>query len=70
MQVRYTFEVMVWVPDGSELGEGRAIILPNGEWVKPWVVMELNDDQDLTHSQLIEAGMDCDDLVISREVMP
>lgn len=55
MIINYTLTGSIEVPEGSKLSETEtAIILPNGDWIKPWDIWELNDVQDLTYDQLAE----------------
>jgi len=59
MLVRITLEATISLPDGTRFPEqGRAFTLPNGDWVKPWIVLELNDSEDLKFTQLGELGID------------
>lgn len=63
MIVKVTLEAMITLPEGTQwpsFGEigSRAFTLPNGDIVKPWVVLELNDLHDLTYTQLEEMGID------------
>jgi hypothetical protein len=62
MIVKVTLEAMITFPEGTKwpsFGEigSRAFTLPNGDTVKPWVVMELNDLDDLKFTQLEELGI-------------
>ena len=47
-------------------GQGGTIILPNGDELKSFLVLELNEEEDLTTQQLEERGCSCED--ISREI--
>jgi len=63
MMVKVTLEAMITLPEGTKwpsFGEigSRAFTLPNGDWVKPWIVLELNDSEDLKFTQLGELGID------------
>lgn len=63
MMVKVTLEAMITLPKGTQMpsfGEigSRALTLPNGDWVKPWIVLELNDGDDLKFTQLEEMGID------------
>jgi hypothetical protein len=70
MIIRYTIEASVVVPDGTVLGSGdREIVLPTGESLKPYVVLELNDDRDLTHTEEDALGVAHDDLVLAKEIV-
>lgn len=59
MIVRVKLEALIELPEGTIIPEeGRAFTLPNGDWVKPWVVLERNDDGDMDFGQLVDAGID------------
>ena len=59
MFIRVKLEALVELPEGTIIPEeGRAFTLPNGDWVKPWVVLERNDDEDMDFGQLVDAGID------------
>ena len=61
-QMRVTIEAVITLPEGTIVPEdGRAFTLPSGDWVKPFIVMELNDDRDLPYSELIKLGVDIDE---------
>lgn len=52
MIIRVEIEAYLHLPEGTKVPEqGRAFTLPNGDWVKPFVVLELNDGRDLTHTE-------------------
>ena len=66
MIVKVTLEAMITLPEGTQwpsFGEigSRAFTLPNGDWVKPWVALELNDSDDLKFTQLEEMGIEMDE---------
>ena len=55
MEIRVTIEAVMTLPEGTIVPEqGRAFTLPNGDWVKPWVVLEMNDGRDLTLGEMEE----------------
>ena len=59
MFIRVKLEALIELPEGTTIPEeGRAFTLPNGDWVKPWVVLERNDDEDMDFGQLVDAGID------------
>jgi hypothetical protein len=65
MQMRVTIEAVITLPEGTIVPEqGRAFTLPTGDWVKPFVVLEMNDDRDLPYSELIKLGLDVDETTI------
>lgn len=58
MIIKVTIEAMILLPDGTEVPEnGRKFTLPNGDWVKPWLVLEMNDKRDLTLGEMNGAGV-------------
>ena len=62
MQIRVTIEAVITLPEGTTVPEqGRAFTLPSGDWVKPFIVMEMNDGRDLTWSQCLALGVDVDE---------
>jgi len=61
-QIRVTIDALITLPEGTIVPEqGRAFTLPSGDWVKPFIVMELNDDRDLPYSELIKLDVDIDE---------
>lgn len=59
MELRITMEAIITFPEGTTVPEeGRGFTLPGGDWVKPWIVMELNDDRDLTFMEAQALGVD------------
>jgi hypothetical protein len=68
MQIRVTIEAVITLPEGTLVpDQGRAFTLPSGDWVKPFVVMEMNDGRDLTWSQALALGVDVDETNIEWE---
>jgi hypothetical protein len=62
MQVRVEISAVITLPEGTVMPEhGRAFALPQGGWVKPFIVMELNDERDLPYLELIKLGVDIDE---------
>jgi hypothetical protein len=60
MNVRVTLEAVITLPEGTQLPSeinSRAFTLPNGDTVKPWVVVELNDIDDLSTTQAEALGI-------------
>ncbi len=59
MDIKVTITATITVPDGSKLETeyGRQITLPDGNWIKPFIVLELNDDKDLKWDEAYR--MDC-----------
>lgn len=71
MIVNMTLEVTLTLPDGSasmDGSNGRAWVLPNGDWLKVFPVAELNDTSDLTYGDLLKMRCDIDDRIISAEI--
>lgn len=61
----------ITVPKGSSVtttmtGGSGTIILPTGEGLRSFLVLELNEEEDLTTQRLEELGCSCED--ISREI--
>jgi hypothetical protein len=62
MNIRVTLEAVITLPEGTQwpsFGEigSRAFTLPNGDTIKPWVVVELNDLDDLSTTQAEALGI-------------
>lgn len=70
MIIDYVLKGSIVVPDGSTLSEesNRMIILPDGSWIKPFIVLELNDEQDLTYNQTVDIECDILDESIELEI--
>lgn len=59
MEIRVKIEAVWTLPEGTIFPEdGRGFTLPSGDWVKPFIVLELNDDEDLTYDLAAKMGMD------------
>jgi hypothetical protein len=59
MNVKVTLEAIITLPEGTQLPtQGRGFTLPNGDWVKPFVVLERNDWQDLSTTEAESLGID------------
>ena len=44
MEIEVTIKAVLTLPDGTKLPEnGRKFTLPDGSWVKPWLILESND---------------------------
>ena len=66
MIVNMTLSVTLEMPDGTASVDGsggRAWILPSGDMVKPWVVLELNELRDLSFAETQTLGIDVADMV-------
>jgi len=59
MEIRITIEAVLTLPEGTQVPEqGRAFTLPSGDWVKPFMVLEINDGRDLSFNEAIALGCD------------
>ena len=71
MLVKITLEAMLELPDGTKLPHDpynpRAFTLPDGDWVKPWIVLERNDLTDLKFTELSSMGLDLEETKITIE---
>lgn len=68
MEIRITIETIVTFPEGTIVPEeGRGFTLPGGDWVKPFVVLEMNDDRDLTFREALALGLDVTETNIEWE---
>ena len=58
MQIRVTIEAVITLPEGTEVpSSGRRFTLPSGDWVKPWLVIEMNDEVDMGLGAMSELGI-------------
>lgn len=72
MIVNLTLSVTLTLPDGSaslDDGCGRAWSLPNGDWVKPWITMELNDQRELSWAEAQAMGIDIEEMVEAVDII-
>ena len=70
MEIRVTIEAVLSLPDGAIVPEnGRGFTLPNGDWVKPFMVLEMNDARDLSFADANARGCDVDEITIEWEEM-
>ena len=68
MDIRITIEAVLTLPDGTIVPEnGRGFTLPGGDWVKPFIVMEMNDDRDLTFKDTEALGVSVEETNIEWE---
>ena len=71
MLVKITLEAMLELPDGTRLphdmSEPRTFTLPDGDWVKPWIVLERNDVDDLSFTEATALGLDLEETNITIE---
>jgi hypothetical protein len=61
MMVKVTLEATLTFPEGTKWApeiNSRMFTLPNGDTIKPWVALELNDLNDLTYTQVEELGIE------------
>lgn len=71
MIVNMTLQVTLELPDGSASMDGtngRGWVLPDGNWVKPFATLELNDERDLRYPEVMLMGMDVSDVVTDAEI--
>lgn len=58
MMIKVTIEAVITLPEGTIVPEdGRAFTLPSGDWVKPWLVLEMNDEIDLGQNEMEELDL-------------
>ena len=59
MEIKVTIEAYITLPEGTTVPEqGRAFTLPSGDWVKPFITLEMNDNRDLTYAQAEAIGVE------------
>jgi hypothetical protein len=71
MIVNMTLQVTLTLPDGSasmDMSGGRGWVLPNGDWVKVFAVLERNDEADLTLFEALDLNCEVHDVVTSAEI--
>ena len=57
MEIEVTIKAVLTLPDGTKLPEnGRKFTLPDGSWVKPWLILESNDSHDLSLTEMDTVG--------------
>jgi hypothetical protein len=72
MNVQMTMIVNLTLPDGSASMDGtggRGWVLPDGNFVKVFPVVELNDEHDLTWVETAAMGIDADGSVLEVEIV-
>lgn len=58
-EIKIAIEAYITLPEGTEVPEqGRAFTLPNGDWVKPFITLEMNDGRDLTFAETEALGIE------------
>lgn len=56
---RITVTETFGAPEGTTLlDDARGLLLPTGEVIKPWIVLELNEDRDLSGADMDRLGLD------------
>ena len=56
---RITGTETLGAPEGTTLlDDARGLLLPTGEVIKPWIVIELNEDRDLSGADTDRLGLD------------
>jgi hypothetical protein len=71
MIVELTMSVRLQLPEGSasmDMTGGRGWVLPNGDFVKAFCVLEKNDTSDLTYDEAVKLGCDVTDIVTDVEI--
>lgn len=59
MDIEITITAIITLPEGTIVPEkGRGFTLPSGDWVKPFVVLEMNDGRDLSFKEANALGVD------------
>lgn len=59
MEIEIKITAIITLPDGTVVPEqGRGFTLPSGDWVKPFIVMEINDSRDLSFKEASALGVD------------
>lgn len=61
MIISYRISGIIEVPDGSQIEDPRTIRLPDGNFIKLWTGVELNDVDDLSFAQQQNLGVDVSD---------
>lgn len=72
MIVELEMKVMMILPDGSasvDGSKGRGWVLPSGDLVKPYVILEKNEAHDLPYREMLGLGCDVDDTITSAEIV-
>ena len=65
MEIEVTIKAVLTLPEGTVVPEdGRAFTLPSGDWVKPFVVLELNDERNLSFADWNALGVDVTEVEI------
>lgn len=57
MLIEYTITGSIELPEGSIIKEPRTIVLPDGNIIKLWTAVELNETDDLTYGQQADKGI-------------
>lgn len=62
MLIRIEIEAYLHLPEGTQVpNDGRAFTLPSGNWVKPFVVLEMDDGRDLSFTEANALGIDLEE---------
>ena len=62
--LQLTMSVTIMVPEQTEIVGPRAFKLPDGDIVKVFAVLELNDERDMTYAEAAIKGLDYEEEVI------
>ena len=68
MIINFTLAGTVEVPDGSELVGPRTIRLPDGQYIKLWTSVELNEERDLDYKEMMALDIDLEEVSAELEV--
>lgn len=67
MEIRFNLTGTIEVPDGSVVESPRTVRLPNGDRIKLWTAVELNEERDLDFKEMQIMGIDvCDEADIEE----
>lgn len=61
MEIRFNLSGTIELPDGSVVEGPRTVRLPNGDCIKLWTAVELNEERDLDFKEMQLMGIDVSD---------
>lgn len=63
MEIKVTLEAIITLPEGTQVPQDgtREFTLPGGECIKPFVVLELNEERDLTYPEYSALGVNVEE---------
>jgi len=62
-QFQLTMVVTITVPEQAEIVGARSFKMPDGDIVKVFTVLELNNERDMTYKEAASKGLDYEDYV-------